>query len=89
MREYRMNYADVLNLPLRFFWALNRNVDRLRAEQELRDLRVQCAAGSEDGKSITALSQALREELGSPVLVEQKFDEDKFNELAERFSGKD
>lgn len=84
MSEYGRDYWDVLKLPLSVFWGLNRQVDRLRAERDTRELRLLSAAQAPEAAQ--QLSQRLREELGQPVVVEKKFDADKFEELAARFS---
>jgi hypothetical protein len=86
MREYSMGFREVMKLPLRTFWSLNRNVDRLRAEQDLRSLQVSAAAQSagEGGEGIKFLSDHLRGEIGSPIVLEKKFDGGKFKELAEK-----
>lgn len=83
-REYSMGYFDVLKLPLVTFWSFNRQVDRLRAETEQRQLRVLSASGSEEGSRQVA--DLLSNEVGRPVVVETIFDADKFDELAKKFS---
>jgi hypothetical protein len=84
-REYSMTYFDVLGLPLTTFWSFNRQVDRLRAEQEQRQLRVLAASQSPEGAR--ELGDYLQGQIGHPVLVEEKFDADKFEELKKKFSG--
>jgi hypothetical protein len=83
MREYGMGYFDVLRLPLKTFWSLNRQVDRLRAEGEQRQLRVIGAA--QDPKTAKQLGEALDTEIGTPVVVEKAFDSKQFEELSKRF----
>jgi hypothetical protein len=84
MREYGSDYWQVLKLPLTTFWSLNRQVNRLRAEGELRFLKVQAVAQSSEG--YTQLAQELTGELGRPAIVEKGFDEEKFLELQEKLS---
>lgn len=36
MRHYSMTYWEVMGLPIRAFWMLNRNINRLLAEEDLR-----------------------------------------------------
>ena len=78
-----MKYQDVLKLPLRTFWSFNRQVDRLRAEADQRQLRLLAAA--ENPEAAKQLVQDLRMELDSPVVIERQFDEVKFLELQARF----
>lgn len=80
---YGMEYPAVLAMPLKAFWAFNRNVDRLRAEAEQRHLRLLCAAQSPD--AATRLSEALITEMGKPTVVEKAFDATKFKALQEQF----
>lgn len=81
-----MKFADVMELPLRTFWSLNRNVDRLRAEQDIRSLQVATAAQTveDGGDAVKFLSEHLRMEIGSPIIIEKKFDRSKFEELKKK-----
>ena len=80
---YGMSYPAVLAMPLRAFWAFNRNVDRLRAEAEQRHLRLLCA--SQSPEIAKGLSETLAAELGKPTVVEKAFDANKFKALQEQF----
>jgi Na+/phosphate symporter len=80
-----MGYQEVLKLPLKTFWALNRQLDRLRAEEEQRLLRVLSSAQS--AESATQLQQELRQQIGEPVEHEKVFDATRFEELKQRFKG--
>lgn len=82
-----MSYEDVLKLPLKTFWLLNRQLNRLRAEEDLRRLKISVASGSEEGFN-TAHGELVKE-LGSPVIMEDKpndtvLDQKRFLELQER-----
>lgn len=81
-----MKYFDVLALPLRTFWSFNRQVDRLRAEAEQRQLRVLVSSESPEG--VKALAEHLEREIGMPVVVEKALDTKTFAELQKKFSGK-
>lgn len=81
-----MEYPAVRALPLRTFWSLNRQVDRLRAESEQRQLRLLSAA--ENPESAKKLSDALSTQINNPVVYEKKFDGSRFEELQKRFSSK-
>lgn len=85
MKNYGIGYAQVLKLPLRTFWSLNRQVDRLNAEADQRALRV--ANSAQSPEAAKALTEQLRLELDSPIVMEKKFDEAKFLDLAQRFNG--
>lgn len=84
MREYGRSYWDVLSLGIKTFWSLNRQVNRLRAEHELRTLRLSNAANNQE--AATALRDDLVREIESPVVLEKKFDAAKFEELQAQFS---
>lgn len=78
-----MDYRKVLELPLRTFWMLNRQVDRLRAEEDQRLLRLQNA--SQDANTAKQLTESLAAEIGMPVVIEKKFDADAFESLRDKF----
>lgn len=80
-----MEYPAVLAMPLRTFWAFNRNVDRLRAEADSRQLNLMCAA--QNGDAAERLSNKLSAELGSPVVTVKPFDAEKFKKLANEMNG--
>jgi hypothetical protein len=49
-----MGYREVMSLPVRAFWVMNRNIDRLRAEEDLRSIKVGIATQSDEAnKKIT------------------------------------
>jgi hypothetical protein len=82
MAEYGMDYKKVRELPLRTFWSLNRQVDRLRAEKEQRLLRIHSAA--EHPETVKALADSLNGQIATPVIFEKKFDADRFETLRQR-----
>ena len=82
-----MGYFDVLALPLVTFWSFNRQIDRLKAETEQRQLRVLIAGSSETPEAAKKLSEILSSEIGTTVLIEKGFDEAKFAELQRKLSG--
>lgn len=79
-----MTYWEVRKLPLRTFWSFNRQIDRLRAEKDQRQMRI--AAAVQNPEAAANLIESLRLELDSPVVVEKRFDEAKFKELADKFA---
>jgi hypothetical protein len=84
MRNYGgMSYRETLKLPIKTFWSLNRQVDRLRAEEDQRQLRLANAAQSAEGAK--SLTEELSREIGTPVVMEKKFDADAFANLQDKF----
>lgn len=63
---------NVLRLPLVTFWMLNKNIDRLNAEEDLRlaEISVRTGANSSE-ESLRSLLEDLRKQLGRIV----KYDE--------------
>jgi hypothetical protein len=84
-RGYGMGYWDVLKLPLKTFWAFNRQLDRLRAEEEQRLLQVMACAQS--AESVTRMQKQLQDQIGEPVEHEKVFDASRFEELKKKFEG--
>jgi hypothetical protein len=83
MRNYGgMDYRGTLQLPLKTFWSLNRSIDRLRAEEEQRQLRLANASQSADGAK--TLTEDLSREIGTPLVIEKRFDADAFSSLREK-----
>jgi len=72
-----------MSMPLAAFWSFNKQVDRLRAEEDQRTLQLLAAAQSPEGVAKTF--EALRIELDGPVVIETFFDAEKFKELKSRF----
>lgn len=79
-----MTYEEVRKLPLRTFWSFNRQIDRLRAERDQRQMRILAAV--QGPESAANLIESLRLELDAPVVIEKRFDAEKFRELQERFA---
>ena len=84
MRAYGQGYWEVMDLPIKTFWCLNRQVNRLRAEEDLRALRI--GNVSQSGEESVKLRDDLVRELETPAIVEKKFDDAKFQELQEKFA---
>jgi hypothetical protein len=55
-----------MKMPIRAFWLMNLNISRVRAEQDLRALRVETYAQS-TAKDITRFSERLIAETGETV----------------------
>lgn len=68
-----MNYQEVLDLPVRTFWFLNAQIDRLSAEETLRGIDL-ALAGQMDGKGIKHLQERLTQKIGLIVKADEKPD---------------
>lgn len=62
LREFRFGFDELLKFPLKRFWFLLDQVDRLRAEDEMRQLRLAGASGSSEAYQTTV--DALKKEMG-------------------------
>lgn len=62
--HYGLGYRELMALPIKTFWMLNKNVNRLLAEKDLRALSM--AINSQSNEGVTALREKLSEELGNP-----------------------
>ena len=68
MREYGLGYWELLEVPIRAFWLLARNINRLKARDDLRELQVLVAPQIKDG--VSSLSDALVLEEGGGITRE-------------------
>jgi hypothetical protein len=67
-----MDWSSVLSMPLRLFWNLNKQVSRLRAEEQLSQIEMFLIANDKsDLKMVERLQMALKERMGEPM-VEDK-----------------
>ncbi|MDR9847016.1 hypothetical protein [Herbaspirillum huttiense] len=62
---YSMSPFEVMELPLRTFWLLQDNIDRIEAQRDMRSLTV--GLHQQSGEAAIALRQRLTVELGSVV----------------------
>lgn len=81
MRFYSMGHRDVLGLPLNAFWMLDRNISRIRAEEEQRQLRLLLTAQSGDRDGIDAFATSLSSEIGTPVVERAVMEKGAINRL--------
>ena len=68
-----MSPLELLNVPLTMFWMLSRNIDRLRAEEDVRNLQVARAAQA-DGEAVKAFMEGLQLRIGRPVVTDKVYD---------------
>lgn len=68
-----MSPLELLGVPLTMFWMLSRNIDRLRAEEDVRSLQVARAAQA-DGEGVKAFMEGLQLRIGRPVVTDKVYD---------------
>ncbi len=68
-----MSPLELLGIPLTMFWMLSRNIDRLRAEEDVRNLQVARAAQA-DGEGVKAFMEGLQLRIGRPVVTDKVYD---------------
>jgi hypothetical protein len=66
--HYGMSYREVMEIPMKTFWMLNRNISRVLAEQDLRAFQLAVSVNS--GETATALQAKLLEEFDNPYLMD-------------------
>ena len=62
MAAYSMTYREVRSLPIEAFWMLNKNVDRIAAENDIRALVV--AIHAQSGEGFKDLMEGLTKQFG-------------------------
>ncbi|CCG43295.1 hypothetical protein [Magnetospirillum molischianum] len=80
MHHYRMNYDELLALPVEVFWELNKNVNRIQAEKDLRATQV-AQAGQLTGEGVKTFEDSLRREMGRVVVEKPKLDRAALSDL--------
>ena len=68
-----MSPLELLGVPLTMFWMLSRNIDRLRAAEDVRNLQVARAAQA-DGEGVKAFMEGLQLRIGRPVVTDKVYD---------------
>ena len=68
-----MSPLELLNVPLTMFWMISRNIDRLRAEEDVRNLQV-ARASQADGEAVKAFMEGLQLRIGRPVVTDKVYD---------------
>jgi hypothetical protein len=66
--HYGLSYRECMDLPMKTFWMLNRNIGRLLAEQDLRSFAI--AVSSQNGEAGMALQKKLIDEFDNPYRME-------------------
>ena len=66
-----MSYGEVMGMPLRTFWFMNSNIERIQAQKDMRSLTV-AVCGQGGGEAARTFRERLVIEAGSAVKL--KFD---------------
>ena len=69
-----MSYEAALAMPLKTFWLMNRNIDRIQAKKDMRSLSVSIASQAMAGDS-KQFREALVIEAGTIVKLEGESDD--------------
>ena len=90
MRFYSLSYRDTLQLPIKAFWLMSNNINRISAEEDIRKLSIAASAASEDG--FKGANEALRNEMGEvfkkPEEIAVRDGLDTLKQLSGRLSAK-
>lgn len=81
MAEYSLSYREMMNLPLQAFFTLNKQIDRLRAERDRRQLRLLLVAQSGQKESIEGMVMSLDKEIGFVFREKPKLDREGLHSL--------
>jgi len=68
MHFYAQSYPAVMTLPIKTFWLMNENIDRIQAQKDMRSLSISVAATAM-GEAAQQLRQRLIVEAGTIVKV--------------------
>jgi len=69
LKFYQLDYDHLLSYKWKRFLFLNKQIDRLQAEEDLRLVQLFSAAGSQEG--YTALTERLQRQMGNVAVYEQ------------------
>jgi hypothetical protein len=67
--HYAVSPRELLQLPLAMFWMLSRNIDRLRAEEDVRSFQVArvAQADADSGKAFMEVCNTVLEDQSLPI----------------------
>lgn len=81
---YNTPYAQVLTMPVKTFWSMIRNANRLKAGNDLRLLQLLAVSQSSDAMRETG--EALVQEQGKPtVTIDNRRDDNATQKLRDAF----
>ena len=69
MHFYGIAYRDVLALPVKTFWLLHKNVDRISAERDMRMIMVMGSVQSSE--ALNGMTASLRKQMGVVVEIDE------------------
>lgn len=70
LREFGFTWDELAKLSIKKFWFLNRSIDRLRSEEDLRRIQLMASVGSSEAYS-SALN-SLQTQMGTIAVMEDK-----------------
>lgn len=79
MHGYKMGYRETLALPIRTFWFMNSCVNRIQAEQGLRQLEI--SAGTRSAEGYEAVRSNLVSQMGTLMKEAPQLDRSGLNDL--------
>lgn len=83
-----MDWDKVLSMPLKMFWSFQKQIDRLKADDDLKLFQCLNLSQSQDANGVKAYVSSLKERVGNPAHAEAAFDEDKYLRMAAQFGQK-
>lgn len=66
LREFHFGFDELLDMPIKRFWFINSQIERLWAEKELRDVMVHAAVTSSE--AFKTASERLERTMGTIVV---------------------
>lgn len=70
MQYYGQPYSEVMAMPLKTFWLLSNNIDRIEAQKDLRLLSVNVSSGANaTTESVQKMYESLQAERGEVVKI--------------------
>lgn len=74
MREYKLGWREILDLPVAVFFFLSRQIDRLRAEERLAELQLAFVAARGTPEGLSEMQGDLKTLIGTVHVSASKFD---------------
>lgn len=59
---YGIGYRELLDMPIRCFWELSKNINRISAQEDMRGLSISCYC--QDGEAASKYREHLELEMG-------------------------
>lgn len=87
MHFYSIPRLELLATPVKTFWLLSRNVSRIQAENDQRQLSVMTS--SQSGEGWKALTAALKNEVGEVARQDPVFEHGKLKAMMKKITTQD